>query len=179
MNDSVGADGAIAVDEAPGSRRPPAEWKNERKKRRIDMPVFQSEQELYDVLGRFFERVAETEESKELIASTELGPGYDAFVQYVFHKPEAKITWTAENGALKIVCGETGLRPELVFEQTADVGHKFWLGKLDLQQALARQQIKVQGPLVNALKVLPQLDAIYPAYREYLQEIGRDDLLQR
>ncbi|MES0855309.1 hypothetical protein ABS784_03525 [Geobacillus sp. G4] len=141
------------------------------------MPVFQSEQEVYDVLGRFFERVAETEESKELIAATELGPGYDAFVQYIFHKPEAKITWTHENGKLKIVCGETALRPELIFEQTADVGHKFWLGKLDLQQALARQQIKVQGPLVNALKVLPQLDAIYPAYRDYLQEIGRSDLL--
>jgi hypothetical protein len=142
------------------------------------MPLFKDEQELYSVLGGFFEEVAESEESKDMIASTEVSDGYDAFVQYVFHKPEGKITWAEENGKLKVVCGDTDLRPELVFEQSADVGNKFWLGSLDLQQALARQQIKVKGPLANALKVMPQLEAIYPAYREYLQKLGREDLLK-
>ncbi|BDG37115.1 hypothetical protein BV455_02561 [Parageobacillus caldoxylosilyticus] len=141
------------------------------------MPLFKDEKELYAILGGFFEEVAEREESKEMISSTEISEGYDAFVQYVFHQPEGKITWAEENGRLKVICGDHDLRPELVFEQTADVGHKFWLGKLDLQQALARQQIKVQGPLANALRVLPQLDAIYPAYREYLKKLGREDLL--
>ncbi|HET7522304.1 MAG TPA: hypothetical protein VFJ73_03160, partial [Bacillales bacterium] len=92
--------------------------------------------------------------------------------------PEGKITWMeSDDGTLKVICGETGYRPELVFEQTADVGHRFWLGKLDLQQALARQQITARGPLAKALRMMPQLEKIYPAYREYLEELGRRDLL--
>ncbi|UOE75814.1 hypothetical protein [Parageobacillus thermoglucosidasius] len=141
------------------------------------MLLFKDERELYSVLGGFFEEIAESEEAKKMIASVEVSEGYDAFVQYVFHKPEGKITWAEGDGKLKVICGDNDLRPELVFEQTADVANTFWLGKLDLQQALARQQIKVKGPLANALKVLPQLDTIYPAYREYLKKLGREDLL--
>lgn len=142
------------------------------------MPLFKDEEELYAVLGDFFEEVAKTDESKEMIAATDVGDGYDAFVQYVYHKPEGKITWAEEDGKLKVVCGDTDMQPELVFEQTADVGQKFWLGKLDLQQALARQQITARGPLAKALKVMPMLEKIYPAYREYLEELGREDLLK-
>lgn len=142
------------------------------------MPLFKDEEELYAVLGGFFDKVAETEESKEMIASTDVGDDYDAFVQYVFHKPEGKITWVEEDGRLKIVCGDIDIQPELIFEQTGDVGNKFWLGKLDLQQALARQQITARGPLAKALKVVPMLEEIYPAYREYLEELGREDLLK-
>lgn len=142
------------------------------------MARFQDEEELYAVLGGFFEEVAEMDVAKDMLEAVDIGEGYDTFVQYVFHHPEGKITWADEDGKMKVICGDTDLRPELVFEQTADVANRFWLGRLDLQQALARQQITASGPLAKALKVLPMMEEIYPAYRTYLEKLGRDDLLK-
>jgi hypothetical protein len=65
----------------------------------------------------------------------------------------------------------------LEFEQSAEVGNQFWQGKLDLAQALARQQIIPKGPLAKAMKIVPQMNWIYPKYREFLKEKGRDDLV--
>lgn len=110
--------------------------------------------------------------------NNEVDEAYDAIVTFVYHHPEGKVAWIeGENGGLEVIRGETERTPEMEFEQTADVGNQFWQGKLDLTQALARQQIVARGPLSKAMRIVPQLEWIYPKYREYLQGKGRDDLL--
>lgn len=142
------------------------------------MAVFKDEQEIYALIGEFFEEIKNSEPIREMMNSLVPGEGYDAYVQFVYHNPEGKVTWyESEDGSIELICGETERRPELKFEQSADIGHKFWLGDLDLQQALARQQMTAEGPLAKALQALPHIEKIYPMYREYLQRTGREDLL--
>ncbi|HEX7066266.1 MAG TPA: hypothetical protein VF199_14455 [Bacillales bacterium] len=139
---------------------------------------FKDSDDMYDIIGGFFETVKDSEQTRQVVENNEADEAYDALVTFVYHNPEGKVTWIeGTNGGLEVICGETDRTPEMEFEQTADVGNQFWQGKLDLTQALARQQIQARGPLSKAMKIIPQLDWIYPKYREYLQEKDRDDLL--
>ncbi|WP_216828514.1 hypothetical protein [Alkalihalobacterium elongatum] len=143
------------------------------------MAVFQSEQEIYEILGAFFENVKEGDVAKKILQSYQPSETHDALVQFVYTKPEAKITWIKnETGdGIDIICGETNLNPELKFEMNADIGHKFWSGKVELSQALARQQMTAHGPLSKSLKVVPHLQGWFPLYKEHLIEVGREDLV--
>ncbi|PWA13039.1 hypothetical protein DCC39_02600 [Pueribacillus theae] len=142
------------------------------------MAVFNNEEEMYSLIGGFFESIKDSEPIKEMMEALEPDAGFNAYVQFVYHSPEGKVTWYEEkDGSIGLICGETDLRAELKFEQSADIGHKFWLGELDLQEALARQLLKAEGPLVKALKAMPQIEKIYPMYRDYLEKTGRTDLL--
>lgn len=53
---------------------------------------------------------------------------------------------------------------ELKLSMSADDGHKFWLGALNVPMALARKKVKVEGPVGKLLKLLP---AITPAFEQY------------
>lgn len=139
------------------------------------MPVFQDSAALYEILGGFFDtRVRFTEEA-HLIHQVG-GP-----ILFVFEAPAAQICWVpAEAGCrapFDLALDGQGPAPLLTFRQSGDTAHRFWLGGLDLQQALARQQVRAEGPLSRAMKLLPHLDAIYPLYPGYLHAVGRADLV--
>jgi putative sterol carrier protein len=142
------------------------------------MPVFQSAEELYEVYKGFFDEVSDTEQARAIMSSYQKSEQHNALVQYIYHNPDAKMAWVAnERGSIDVIFGDAeDLNPELTFEMNADIGNKFWLGEVDLTQALARQQMKATGPLSKALKVVPQLKQWYPLYREYLKKIGREEL---
>lgn len=143
------------------------------------MAVFKSEQEIYEILGNFFENVKDGDVAKKILQAYQPSEHHDALAQFVYKDPEATITWAKnERGdGINIVCGETDLNPELKFEMNADVGHKFWTGKIELSQALARQQMQAHGPLSKSLKVVPLLQSWFPMYKEHLKEVGREDLV--
>ncbi|PLR96370.1 hypothetical protein [Bacillus sp. T33-2] len=141
------------------------------------MAYFQSAEDLYNVFEGFFNEVKDSEQSKAIMASYQKSSHHDALVQYIYHKPEAKVTWVPnDKGSIDVIYGDTDVNPELTFEMNADIGHKFWLGKVDLTQALARQQMKATGPLSKSLKVVPQLQQWFPLYRDYLIRTGREEL---
>jgi hypothetical protein len=73
--------------------------------------------------------------------------------------------------------GEDSHKPDVRFEMKADVAHRFWLGKVNLPVALARQQIVARGPVQKALKLLPVIQPLYAKYQAYLTERGREDLV--
>ncbi|RFU61686.1 hypothetical protein [Bacillus sp. V59.32b] len=143
------------------------------------MAIFQSAEEMYQVYEGFFNEVKDTEQAKAIMSSYQKSDQHNALVQYIYHNPEAKMAWVEnDRGSIDVVFGDAEeLNPELTFEMTSDVGHRFWLGEVDLTQALARQQMKATGPLSKSLKVVPQLKQWYPLYREYLKRIGREELV--
>lgn len=159
------------------------------------MGVFRDAGHLYQLLGGFFVSQADTAEAEQIA-------GQRFVVQFVYHEPEAVIVigpvgslgvgsgrpapgaggrFEAGQAAcgrhLEIAFGEAGVQPELVFEMKADVAHRFWLGKVNLPTALARQQIKARGPLAKALKLLPTLQKLFPRYEQFLREHGAADLV--
>jgi hypothetical protein len=138
------------------------------------MAIFADEQELREILGGFFDTLRFVEQAYLIY---QIG----GTVQFVFHKPEAVLTWEPVYGEaieapMRVIPGPV-TAPLLTFEQDGDTAHRFWLGRVDLQQALARQQVKARGPLSRAMKLIPHLDTIYPLYHQYLTERGRGDLV--
>jgi putative sterol carrier protein len=69
------------------------------------------------------------------------------------------------------------MEPEVTMSMDADTAHKFWLGEVNVTVALARGQIKANGPVAKILKLVPLTKPIYPRYKALLEEQGRTDLV--
>jgi hypothetical protein len=131
--------------------------------------VFTDSEDLYRRLGGFFTSLTMQPEG-QLIHRVG-GP-----VLFLFHRPEGRILWVPSPPpgswpAFRVACGEEaeGVEPLLTFEQDGDLAHRFWLGEVDLAQALARQQLRALGPLSRAMKLLPHLDPVYSRYAAFAQ----------
>jgi putative sterol carrier protein len=74
---------------------------------------------------------------------------------------------------------EAAANPTVVLRMTADDGHRFWLGKLNLTMAMAQRKVKMEGSAAKALKLLPLTKPLFASYERLLRDRGRDDLLQR
>jgi hypothetical protein len=134
---------------------------------------FQNEQEVYDTIGKLFEGLRD---------DAELFPKFqnaDTIVRYEFREPDSQIT-------VKMLAGEPGqvdfgpseMEPEVTMTMEADTAHRFWLGKVNITVALARGQIKAQGPVAKILKLVPLVEPVFPRYEAQLEEQGRTDLAQ-
>ncbi len=139
------------------------------------MAIFESPESLHAVLGTFFERLRQVDQAYLVY---QIG----GTLEFIFNKPSTRIRWIPQppDSALpfRIAYGEPTEPVLLTFEQDGDTAHRFWLGRVNLQQALARQQVIARGPLSRAMKLIPHLDTIYPLYQEHLVAIGRSDLLE-
>ena len=117
-----------------------------------------------------------------LIDSPDLGDKLkhaDTTVQFRYHEPEAVITCRLVEGEdVRVDLGESDLEPEIVMTADADVAHLFWLGRVNVTVALARGQMKAEGPVAKILKLVPLIKPVFPLYRELLEREGRTDLLE-
>lgn len=136
------------------------------------MTTFKDSDELYSILGKFFEEVTLDEE---------LGPKFrkaDTIVRYELSDPDASITvrlLAAEEPQVDF--GPSEMEPEVVMTMDADVAHRFWQGGVNVTVALARGQIKAKGPVAKILKLVPIAKPAFPRYVEELRGMGRDDLI--
>jgi putative sterol carrier protein len=73
--------------------------------------------------------------------------------------------------------GQTEMEPEVTMSMKADVAHRFWLGKVNVTMAIARGEIKPEGPVAKILKLVPLTKPIFPRYRAMLEQQGRNDLI--
>jgi hypothetical protein len=136
------------------------------------LACFEDAQEVYDTVGKMFVRLAEDEE---------LGPKFrkaNTIVQYAYTEPEATITVRLQEGRPGDVdFGETEMEPEVTMRMKADTAHRFWLGEVNVTMAIARGEIKPQGPVSKILKLVPLTKPVFPRYRAQLEEDGREDLI--
>ena len=124
------------------------------------MPVFHTSAELLDFVTPFLEQI---------VADPDLRP------KFVAGDTSFKVHYTGPDALFLLDCTVdppvvyTGDRAdaresELTLSMSADDGHKFWLGDLNVPLALARTKVKVEGPVGKLLKLLP---AITPAFGQY------------
>jgi putative sterol carrier protein len=59
----------------------------------------------------------------------------------------------------------------------ADTAHRFWLGEVNVTMAIARGEIKAQGPVSKILKLVPLAKPVFPRYKAMLEADGRRDLI--
>lgn len=136
------------------------------------MPYFKDAQEVYDTVGKLFVELAE---------DPELAPKFrkaDTIVQYDYTEPDSTITVRLQEGQPGDVdFGETEMEPEVTMRMKADTAHRFWLGKVNVTMAIARGEIKPQGPVSKILKLVPLTKPVFPRYRAQLEADGRKDLI--
>jgi putative sterol carrier protein len=137
------------------------------------MPLFENAQDVYDTLGQLFVDIASDEE---------LAPEFrkaNTIVRYQYSEPESAITVRLQEGRPGDVdFGESDIEPEVTMTMAADTAHRFWLGQVNVTVALARGEIKAQGPVAKILALVPLAKPVFPRYKAQLEAQGRTDLLE-
>jgi SCP-2 sterol transfer family len=132
---------------------------------------FKDAAEVYETLGRLF---------VDLMADEELAPRFrqaNTIVRYRFTNPESTITVRLQEGQPGDVdFGDSQMEPEVTMSMEADTAHEFWLGKVNVTVALARGQIKAEGPVAKILRLVPLAKPAFPRYKAQLEAQGRGDL---
>jgi SCP-2 sterol transfer family len=142
------------------------------------MPYFKDEKDMLGVQRVFFE---------ELASDREIGPQLRAsklVIRFVSHDPAGMVTIDCRGAApegkhFSVVFGETGLHPDITLTTSADLGHEFWLGRVNMVNALFSGKAKASGDVTMAMKFLPALKPISVIYKRVLAALGRPDLLPK
>lgn len=131
------------------------------------MATFQTAEELYDALGGFLDHITKEPDMRPKFTAA------DTSFLVTYTDPASRILVDCTTDPPTVVCDppeET--RAEISLGMSADDGHRFWLGKLNMTLALARKQVKVAGPMSKMLKLLPAMRPAFPRYQAYLESHG-------
>ena len=136
------------------------------------MAGFKDAQDVYDTLGKLFTDIANDDE---------LAPKFrkaNTIVRYEYSDPESVITVRLQEGQPGDVdFGPSEMEPEVTMAMAADTAHRFWLGGVNVTVALARGEIKANGPVAKILRLVPLAKPVFPRYKAQLEAQGRTDLL--
>ena len=100
-------------------------------------------------------------------------------MRYEYSDPESAITVRLQEGeGDDVEFGDPAREPEVTMKMAADTAHKFWLGEVNVTTALARGEIKAQGPVAKILRLVPLAKPVFPRYKAQLEAQGRSDLTE-
>lgn len=137
------------------------------------MAVFKDESEVYRYIGGIFE---------EALADPEIGQKFaDSGVILKVTMTEPDSVFTVDMPAKKVLYGDdarNGPKPVVEMRMQADVGHRFWLGNVNISLALAKGEMRAKGPVPKILKLVPLAKSLFPKYKESLVKSGRTDLVE-
>ena len=137
------------------------------------MGYFKDADEVYETLGKLF---------VELMADDELASRFrkaNTIVRYQYSNPDSAITVRLqEDQPGDVDFGDSSMEPEVTMTMDADTAHRFWLGEVNVTVALARGEIKANGPVAKILKLVPLAKPVFPRYKAQLEAQGRSDLAQ-
>jgi len=131
------------------------------------MAVFRDTEHFYEVLGTFFNKLKDDPEIGPKVLASGL------IIRFNYTEPDAAITIDCPNSV--VTCGPSDLKPDVEMGMTAEIAHRFWLGKLSLMVALTKREMTAKGPVAKIMKLLPIIKGSYAMYRNYLVEIGMGD----
>ncbi len=137
------------------------------------MALFASDEDVYETLGRLFTDIAADEDLASRFREA------NTVVRYAYSDPDATITVRLqEEQPARVDFGETDMEPEVTMSMSADIGHRFWLGGVNVTVSLARGEIRATGPVAKILKLVPLAKPVFPRYRAQLEAQGRQDLIE-
>lgn len=137
------------------------------------MPVFSSAEEAEKVYGAFFEHITLHPELRAKFVEAA------ASFRVNHTEPDSAISIDASQDPPVVKAGDAA-RAEAVdvaLFMSADDGHKFWLGDLNIPMAMARRKVKIEGSVGTLLKLLPAMQPAFGMYRDFLIGQGMADKL--
>lgn len=135
------------------------------------MTLFADEAEVYSTIGAMFEKIVADPK-----LSAKLG-GLKSVLYVRFTDPDAHIVLDATTSPPTVMLGAEPTAFGTRLSMTADVGHRFWLGRLNVAAALTRGQVRSDGNMAKLLRLLPVMKPAFAVYESMLEAQGRHDLL--
>lgn len=130
------------------------------------MPIFESTEKMYEILGYLFRKLAD---------DPEVGPrANDENINIVFYinDPDGDL-WLLHGDPKPTVCtGACDAAPDIEMWISGDDCHAFWLQKATLPVLLAKRKVKAKGPMAKVLGLLPLLQPAYDAYPGICEKYG-------
>lgn len=137
------------------------------------MTVFRNVQELQNVLSRLWAAIFDSPE-----IMSQFG-GMSMAVEFRFTDYQTRLVVAVGDGRKDVLWDPpASLKADVEMILTSDVGHAFWMERLNIPMALASRDIVAKGSFQKALKLLPALKPAFALYPRILAELGRQDLLQ-
>lgn len=128
------------------------------------MPVFQTAAELYTCFGGLLEQMESQTEAEKGLKSLDLT------IRFTFTEPAASMSLILNHGEQSIFYGECEQNPDLKLAMTGDVAHRFWMGEINVMEAITKRQIVFVGSLSKMLNLAPMIKAAIKVYPRYFQE---------
>ena len=137
------------------------------------MPIFSSTEEAEALMHKFFEQVTSDPDLRPKFVGA--GTAFRA----LYSDPAAALVIDGRTDPPTVLTGQAAHHASVDVElaMSADDGHKFWLGNLNIPMAIARRKVKINGPTGKMLKLLPALQPAFSMYREFLIAEGHSDKL--
>ncbi len=135
------------------------------------MGMFAGSQEFEQMLGGFFNQVGDTPDiARKLLASK-------LVIRFTYTDPDVILVVDCSGPQIEVRPGDTATKADVDMSMTAEIAHRFWFGKVNLQQALTRRQMAAKGPIPKILALLPAIKPTYAMYPEYLKSNGYESYL--
>ena len=128
------------------------------------MAVFDTAAQLYTCFGGLLERMESQIETENGLKSLELT------IRFTFTDPSASMLLTVSHGEQSIFYGECEDNPDLELAMTGDVAHRFWMGEINVMEAITKRQIVFAGSLSKILNLAPLIKAAIKVYPRHFQE---------
>ena len=123
------------------------------------MPVFQSEQHLYDVMNDVFDQVSAQPETIDPFLRSNL------VIRIRFDEPTAEILVDGRQPPLEVFYGTRPGGSNLEVQMSGDLLHNVWLGRESTSSAFFSGQIKTKGNLLKLMKLVDlfrECERVYP-----------------
>ena len=128
------------------------------------MPVFETAAQLYTCFGGLLERMESQLETQNRLKSLQLT------IRFTFTDPAASMSLIVNHGEQSIFYGECENKPDLELAMKGDVAHRFWMGEINVMEAITKRQIVFDGSLSKMLNLAPLIKAAIKIYPQHFQE---------
>lgn len=137
----------------------------------IHMGRFKNANEFLELMTEFFARLEKSPKISKVATKS------SAIVKLNFKNPDVSMIIDCTNGKFQFTNDEK-LVPDVELSMTADLSHRFWLGKVSMIAAATKKEIIARGNVNKIIRFLPALKEMFKIYTKLLTEKGRTDLIE-
>jgi putative sterol carrier protein len=126
--------------------------------------TFNTAEDVYATIGAFLQEITQdpTMRPKFVAAATSF--------RVTYTDPAAVMVVDCTQDPPVVTLGDADMPAEIDLAMSADDGHSFWMGTLNMTIALAKKKVRVSGPMSKMMKLLPAMRPAFPKYREFVAE---------
>jgi putative sterol carrier protein len=127
---------------------------------------FKTPEDVYASIGAFLQEITQDPTMRPKFVSAQTS------FRVTYTNPDAVMVVDCTQDPPVVTLGDTDAPAEIDLKMSAEDGHAFWMGKLNMTVALAKKRVQVAGPMSKMMKLLPAMRPAFPKYREFLADRG-------